>query len=378
MEAVSVEGTKQMLDARILRPTAAPQWHEMPGQPRMRVHKIEDGYYLIDPSMPGRAPVKVEFRTVQRIALNKEMLLARMSADIGVRGSSALIANGLWHLGRKMVPGKGLSEVYFVENATIADTLEAAVNRSATKLQCFLIPTAKRSQYGRLESMSQRVVFFADMSVAPDGSRYTADWEEQSEALAYAPPSVAEINLDVRPPVLSVDGKTITLPTDGKGLPSKGSKILDYLFHQSRQSHKTFDLEAAVSVEFEEAFQPHRAKDEVVDTKYLSELRRELAKKQRELAEAETDQSTSESEVAELQTDVAVIERKIEDSLDKRGRPIDLGKVDIEKSRDRVRKALNEVVQHVTSQSKEIGEELKTGLNLGYEVLFTPPQSWGL
>lgn len=377
LRAVSAEETKRLLDARILRPTAVPAWHQTPGQPRMRVQKLGDRYCLVDPNAPGRTPLMVELNSLQRVALDKPALLALVIADTEVKGSPSQIGNGLWHLGRKSIPGKGLGEVHFVEDAACQDALETAMTRSATKMHCFAVPAALRHRYLRLESAPQRVAMFIEFTVAADG-KFAADWSEQAEALSYSPSSLAEIDLDARPPAFRLNGTTLTLPSGAKGQPSKGSKILDYLFQHPRQPHKCFELEAAVSRDFEQAFQAQQATDVVADKKYLSAIRQSLTGKRQELAAAQADQSASPAEITELELEINELEFTGAGLLGHRSKPIELGQREIERSRNRVRKALNDVVRHVTAQSQEIGMALENALNLGYEVMFTPPQSWGL
>jgi hypothetical protein len=319
--------------------------------------------------------------------LVRENFYAIMAGDLGITTQVCRLGDGLWELGRKNIAGQGRARVIFVEQGVEKNDIVACLALHGFKTNCLLFHGKPPAQI----SVPDKNVVSSPVLVE-DGRFFTEVFED---LVASRPDSIpgTGVDLDSTPQRLVILGEEFEMPLH-RGKPLIGLRYLATCFDLARQCIPVWDLFVAVkpglsdldrgldstgmkrSVE-RPSIQPvwEDAKMDAATRKIVGQ---DLAKKRKRLESLAEQGVTTGAEVRNLNKEVAELKKYLDEGQGINGRKRALKHGDKEKARDSVRGGIKKVIEIVENQNPARAEELRSSLDLGYDVMFKPPPDWGI
>jgi hypothetical protein len=335
--------------------------------------------------------------------LKREAFYALMSGDFGIAGPVVRLDRGIWELGRRNIPSQGRAKVIFVEQGVEKNDLIACIARHGFKTNCLLFHGKSPAQI----SVPDRYVV-ASQVLVEEGRFVTEVFED---LVASRPDSIPEtgVDLDSTPQRLVILGEEFQMPLH-RGKPLIGLKYLAACFDRARQCIPVWDLfvvaKPGLSDNDSDSDDPEDiGEEDSVDTELVStgmkrsverpsiqpvwedakmdavtrkKVGQDLAKKRKRLESLAEQCVTTGAEVRNLNKEVAELKKYLDGGQGIKGRKRALKHGDKEKARDSVRGGIKKVIEIVENQNPARAEELRSSLDLGYDVMFKPPPDWGI
>lgn len=302
--------------------------------------------------------------------LDRQKFYKRMASELKINGDVRQVACGIWHLGKRSVPGQGRAAVFFIERGVGDSVITECVVRNGINLNCFM----GAGPVNQVADLAGKECVWGQLTVQ-SGCFSTEVFED---AAVHRPEQHPEtcIDLDCTPPKLVVRGKKLDLPVNGNQ-PSKGARYWAYLFDHPRTVLTCWELEQDVVPELAQLAANAGGADRIRDQRYTSDVAKKIEDLRNEIAEA-TREGASELEINELVDQLTTLQQQQKADSSLHGKSRLLGGGDLERCRRRVRKAIQSVCVHVARQDSRIGKTMKESTGEGMRIYFNPPPDWEL
>jgi hypothetical protein len=335
--------------------------------------------------------------------LVRENFYAEMAGDLGITPQVCRLGDGLWELGRKNIAGQGRARVIFVEQGVEQNDIVACLALHGFKTNCLLFHGKPPAQV----SMPEKNVVSSPVLVE-DGRFFTEVFEDLVASRHDSIPGTG-VDLDSTPQRLVILGEEFEMPLH-RGKPLIGLRYLATCFDLARQCIPVWDLFVAVKPGLSDLdrgldVDESENEEDTVDTELVSTgmkrsverpsiqpvwedakmdaaarkiVGQDLAKKRKRLESLAEQGVTTGAEVRDLNKKVAELKKYLDEGQGINGRKRALKHGDKEKARDSVRGGIKKVIEIVENQNPARAEELRSSLDLGYDVMFKPPPDWGI
>ncbi len=360
----------------------------LPPEPGTEVRIIVDGHpewrtliphgegFLAHSSRYGPKAICLTKAEAVLLPVDRTALYRAIAAELGCsRAAPEQHAMGVWSIGVKHLPNVGSAKVLIVEQGAAKHALEQAIRQAAFKWLCVL---GIGSPIAGLEALGSDIgkVIFGGVLESND-ERFLSVALDDMDAITPPPQKGAHIDIEAKPALLVVNGVSLQLPMN-QSRPVAGVLLLNYLFENPYAVIPIWKLEAEVFPEKSSHEDMAFGTDDVLDAKAVASIRVDAEKAARELAALRRKSNASLGEIKSAEDEV---ERLI-DALNKNhapaGRKKQLGQTSSESARQRVKGNFRKVFEFVQKQNKRVGEQLKSAVRQGYEVMFLPPPDWGM
>lgn len=336
-------------------------------------------------------------------ALKREAFYALMAGDFGIASPVVCLGRGIWELGRKNIAGQGRAKVIFVEQGVEQNDIVACLALHGFKTNCLLFHGKQPAQV----SVPDKNVVSSPVLVK-DG-RFSSEFIEDLVASRHDSIPETGIDLDSTPQRLVILGEEFEMPLH-RGKPLIGLRYLATCFDLARQCIPVWDLFVAVKPGLSDLdrgldVDEYENEEDTVDTELVSTgmkrsverpsiqpvwedakmdaatrkiVGQDLAKKRKRLESLTERGVKTGAEVRDLNKKVAELKKYLDEGQGINGRKRALKHGDKEKARDSVRGGIKKVIEIVENQNPARAEELRSSLDLGYDVMFKPPPDWGI
>jgi len=302
--------------------------------------------------------------------LRRETFYSIMAKDLEVSGQIMELGRGIWELGRKSLPGRDRSKVFFIERGVREADLIVCLMRDGYNAHCLLF----HGDLPRSLEIPGKTTALALIEVR-DG-RFASEVFEDLAASQKPTATETGIYLEQSPPKLWICGDEFTLPTSSEDVPTDGCKYLAYLLDHPLKEISCWDLYGQAHPLLQGEIGHAVWTDDLLDQKAKQEFLRELRDARAELHEVEDDESVPEDERAAMREKVASLLEQQGKVLGIKGRSRQITSGDHTNARQNVRKALKVVIDHVQKQNDAVGIALMAALGKGDPVKFIPPPEW--
>jgi hypothetical protein len=323
----------------------------------------------------GRKAISLSHAEAMLHPVDRGGLYRTMVDDLSCRPDIRELAVGIWQLGTFQHPDGTRAKVVIVEQGTPPDTVAQQVQ--ALQYTCiFLLGMGKATvSLDSLNRIAGKTILHGQLGT--DGDRFYCTAMDEAEDLATPSHPDTYIDINAKPPVLVVNGVSLQLPMNQSN-PATGVLLLNYLFEHPCAVVPSWKLELEVFPEKRSHQDTAFGTDPVSDEKAVASIRTDAEKAARELAFLRRKRDASQSEIKSAEDEVERLMDALNASRTSRGRKQQLGESSSESARQRVKNNLRKVFDEVQKQDAKIGEQLKSAVRQGYEVMFLPPPDWGM
>ena len=346
------------------------------GRPEWRTLVPHGQGFLAHSDRYGAMAIRISKADADLFIVDRMTLYRDIAMDLGCsRAAPERHAMGVWSIGVKHLNNVGSARVFIVEQGAAKNDLEQAIRQAVFKWLCVL---AIGSPIAGLDAMGAEIgkVIFGGVLESND-ARFLSVALEEMDAITPPPQKGARIDIETKPALLVVNEVSLRLPMN-QSHPATGVLLLNYLFEKPYTVIPIWKLESEVFPEKRTHQDMAFGTDDVFDEKTVASIRADAEKAARELAALRRKNDASKSEIESAEDEVERLMDALNASRTSGGRKKQLGESSSESSRQRVKNNLRKVFDEVQKQDAKIGEQLKSAVRQGYEVMFLPPPDWGM